>query len=127
MIQTVAIGIIGVVLALTLRQTRPELALMVSLATGGLILILALGDLTNLVSFLTSLASRFGLDDGMIKAVLQMTGIAYLAEFGVQACKDAGEGSIAQKVELCGKVAIFLLCAPVVVEILSTLFGMVQL
>jgi len=33
-------------------------------------------------------------------------GIAYIAEFGAEVCRDAGEGAIASKVELAGKLLL---------------------
>ena len=35
--------------------------------------------------------------------MLKVTGIAYLAQFGMQLCIDAGQSSIASKIELAGK------------------------
>ena len=44
---------------------------------------------------------------------------AYIAEFGVQLCKDAGENSIAAKVELSGKILIMVVSAPVLLAVLD--------
>ena len=42
MLKIIAIGILGTVLAMVLKQVKPELALPVSLATGAIILIMAI-------------------------------------------------------------------------------------
>lgn len=57
----------------------------------------------------------------MFSTMLKVTGIAYIAEFGVQACKDAGENAIASKVELGAKILILSLCVPVVMNLLELL------
>jgi stage III sporulation protein AD len=51
--------------------------------------------------------------------VLKITGIAYIAEFGAEVCKDAGEGSIASKIELAGKVTIIVLAVPIITSLLD--------
>ena len=43
-----------------------------------------------------------------MKEILKVLGISYITEFASAICQDAGEKSIAGKIELAGKVAIFL-------------------
>lgn len=47
--------------------------------------------------------------------------MAYLATFGAQLSKDAGEGSIAALIELAGKVLILVLAIPLFTALLETL------
>jgi len=51
--------------------------------------------------------------------ILKVIGIAYIAEFGAQVCRDAGEGAVAAKVELAGKALVLLLALPIVYAILD--------
>ncbi|NLC37881.1 MAG: stage III sporulation protein AD, partial [Clostridia bacterium] len=46
---------------------------------------------------------------------------AYIAEFGAQVCRDAGETAIASRVEFAAKVLIIVLAIPIVVAILETI------
>ena len=46
-------------------------------------------------------------------------GVAYLAQFASDLCRDAGEGAVAGKVELAGRVLILALCLPVFAAILE--------
>ena len=62
-----------------------------------------------------SAADRSALCGGittLFTTMLKVTGIAYIAEFAVQACKDAGETGIASKIELSAKILILGMCAP---------------
>lgn len=124
MIQIIAIGIIGAILSLIVRQQKPELAMVISLGTGIILILLVLNDASTLVQFLGEIAQKYSIDAALFKTVLKITGIAYLAEFGIQACKDAGESAIAGKVELGAKVLILGLCAPIVLEVLELLARM---
>ena len=127
MLKIIAIGILGTVLAMVLKQVKPELALPVSLATGAIILIMAIPQALELMDGLKTMAGQFGMDGDMLKTVFKTTAMAYISEFGVATCKDAGEASIAKKIELFGKISIFLLCVPIIGQIISVLHGMVQL
>ncbi|MNJ03061.1 Stage III sporulation protein AC/AD protein family protein [compost metagenome] len=55
-----------------------------------------------------------------LKTVLKIIGIAYIAEFGAQIVRDAGQESIASKIELAGKVLILVLAIPIISIIIET-------
>jgi stage III sporulation protein AD len=52
-------------------------------------------------------------------SVLKITGIAYISEFGAEICRDAGEGAIASKIEMAGKVIIIALAIPVITSLID--------
>jgi stage III sporulation protein AD len=73
------------------------------------------------VASLEELAARANLNPFFLQTVLKVVGVAYLASFTAQICRDAGESAIAGKVELVGKVAILILALPVMWAILDTM------
>ncbi len=108
----VAVGVISAVLAITVKKTNPELALEMSVAAGILILLMVLEYLRDAVEYIKDLADMLGGAYDGIQTVLKVVGIAYIAEFAVQSLKDAGEGAIAKKIELAGKLIIVVLTLP---------------
>ena len=119
MIKIVSIGIIGALLTLVLRQLRPELAMLCALITGAVLVFSIIDQAALLLAKLAEISARFETDAGIFSTMLKITGVAYIAEFGVQACRDAGENAIASKVELGGKVVMLGLCVPVVMNLLE--------
>lgn len=117
--QIVVIGIIGAVLSITIKKHNAEMSLMVALATGIIIFFGMLDKIGELMLVLKSIADVGGINSYYITLVLKVIGIAYIAEFGVQLCKDAGENSIAAKVELSGKILIMVVSAPVLLAVLD--------
>ncbi len=118
-LQVVAVGFVATTLLVIIRQQRPELAVLLSIAVGTLIFLFVLGQLATVLRALEELAARAGLDRFYLTTVLKIIGVAYLAEFGAQVCRDAGEGAVAAKVELAGKVLILVLAVPVIVAVLE--------
>ncbi len=53
------------------------------------------------------------------RVMMKALGIAFLVAISASFCRDLGENSIAEKVELCGKTAILALSIPVLTEILK--------
>ena len=102
----VGLAVLGVTLALTVRSFRPELALLIGVATGIAVLLSVVGELTGVIDALRAAARQYGVDEGYLGVLLKIIGIAYLAQFGVQICRDAGESAAAAKVELAGRVLV---------------------
>lgn len=118
-LQITAIGLITTLLVIIVKQQRPDIAMMISLAAGSVIFILLLGNIKTIVSSVESMAQKANLDSIYITTVLKVIGIAYIAEFGSQICKDSGEGAIASKIELGGKILIMVLALPILTALLE--------
>lgn len=118
-IQIVGIGLVATVLIIILRRQKPEIAVQVSIVTGIVIFMLLASKLSAVIDLLEDYADKAQLRPIYFTTVLKITGIAYIAEFGAEICKDAGEGSIASKIELAGKVIIVVLAAPIITSLLD--------
>jgi stage III sporulation protein AD len=117
--RVVAFAFISVVLIVVLRQERPELAMLVGVTAGAMLVLQMLAPLGQAVAALADLAARARVERFYLDTVLRVIGVAYLAEFGSQMCRDAGEGALASKVELAGKVIIMVLAVPVVTAVVE--------
>lgn len=118
-LQIIGIGIVAAVIIIILRVQKPEIALQASIVTGIVIFMLLASKLAAVVEVLESFADKADIKPVYFTTVLKITGIAYIAEFGAEVCKDAGEGSIASKIELGGKVTIVVLAVPIITSLLD--------
>lgn len=116
----VGIGLLAGILINLLKQHKPELAMQLSIATGVMLFILMLSRVMDVVEVLQTLGTKAKLDQAHMGTVLKIIGIAYVADFGSQVLQDAGEKSVASKVEMAGKVLIMLLAVPIVLAIVDT-------
>ncbi len=115
----VGIAIAGAVLSLLIKSYKPELAIAVPILTAVLIIGMCVPYLEAVIAMFEDIASRAGIDSSHLKIVLKITGVAYLCQFGADICRDSGEGAIAGKIELGGKVIIMTLSMPIVYSLLS--------
>lgn len=123
-LRMVGIGLVVAVMAVTIRTTRPELALPLSLAGGAFLLLLVLQRLAGIVGVLTDLASRAHLSAPYLQIVLKVIAVSYLVGLGAQVCRDAGERALADKVELAGRILILAMALPIMVAVVDTVTGM---
>jgi len=124
-IQIVGIGIIAAVLAVLLKQQKPELAIHISIAAGVIIFLLMLGKLISVIQILQEMSQKVQMDFAYLSTVLKIIGIAYIAEFGSQVCKDAGEGAIASKIEFGGKIIIMVMAVPIIIALLDLILQII--
>ena len=118
-IKIIGIGLVALIIIILLKQYKPEFAIYISLLAGVLILLLVMDQLTQVISLLQSLESKASINSTFLAILLKITGIAFLAEFAVSVCKDAGEGAIASKIEIGSKIIIIAMSIPIISSLLE--------
>lgn len=118
-IKIIIIGIIAGLIAVLLKNDKPEIAMQISLAAGVVIFILMISKLTVVIQAMQEIANRINLNVVYLNTVLKIIGIAYLASFGVEICKDSGQHSIAGKIEFAGKILIITLAIPILMAVMD--------
>lgn len=120
-IKIIGIGLISLVVIVIIKQYRPEFAVYVSLIAGALILVLVLDKMSGVINLLSNLANKTSINKDFIFLLIKITGIAFLTEFAVSICKDAGESAIATKIDMGGKVMIIAISIPIISSLLETI------
>jgi stage III sporulation protein AD len=120
-LQVVALGLIVAVFAVLLRRERPEMAMILALGFGVIVFLMVLNKLGAIITVFQDVTRRAQVDELYLTTLLKILGIAYIAEFGAQVCRDSGEGTVANKIELAGKVLIMILALPIFVAILEAI------
>ncbi|MFZ5353563.1 MAG: stage III sporulation protein AD [Bacillota bacterium] len=121
----VLIGIAAAVLAVILRQEKPEIAMQVSIVTGLIIFIFIITKLNSVITVLKHFAGKANIDLLYFTTILKVIAIAYITEFGAQICRDAGEGAIASKIEFSGKILIMIISIPILAALLDIIIKII--
>ncbi len=115
----IGIALIAMILCVLLKGYRPEYSVFLSLIAGIIILLMALDALTPMMGTLSQLIEVSGQGKETFSILLKALGVCFITQLAADACRDAGEGAIASKVELAGKVVILLLAMPLFEQIIS--------
>lgn len=91
------------------------------MAAGMIIFYYVLTQISVVFQFITELLDMVAIEKGYYLQLLKMLGVAYLAEFSAAICKDAGQQSIAEMIELFAKITIVVLSIPGLVFLVETL------
>ena len=119
-VRAVLICVSGALLGALLARF-PELRMGVTLAAGLCAVALCLSGLGESVNTLREMASQAGLGGGAMASMLRAMGVAALAEFGAQLCRDAGESALAGRVELAGRVTLLGIALPLLADLTGRL------
>ena len=115
----VMVGIIAALLAVVLKEEKPEMAVAISIVTGLVIFVFVITKLNSVMTVLKHFAAKANIDVLYFSTILKVIAIAYITEFGAQICRDAGEGAIAAKVEFAGKVLIMVIAIPILAALMD--------
>ena len=118
-IKIVGIGLIALVIAIIIKQYRPEYAIYVSIVAGILILVFTMSKITGIINLLKSISDKTYINKKFLSILLKITGIAIITEFAVSICTDAGEKAIASKIEIGRKVIIIAMSIPIISSLLE--------
>ena len=121
-----AIGIIAALLIGFLRESKPEIALIVSLAAGALILIFVVDYLVQAFQVFEILMEKSGIDKDLIGAIIKIVGIGYITEFAANICLDSNNKAIADKIQFGGKVLILVISLPLLNAMIDIILSLLQ-
>ena len=120
-VKIVMIGITGVLLALFLKESKPEYSVYLSFAVGICILGYAVEKLSYLFESIKKIQEFLPVDEKYVLVLLKMTGATYIGQFSSSICKDAGYQMIGTQIDLFCKLSVMVLSMPVLLAILDTI------
>lgn len=120
MLQVALVGIAGVLLALQIRSVKPEMAVYLGIATSILIMLQVVEKLTQILEGLRRIQEYLTVHGTYVEALWKVIGIAYIAEFSSDICKDAGHSALACQIGIFSKLSILAVSMPVLEALLQT-------
>lgn len=111
----------GVMLALMLKQVKPEYSIVIGMAVCICIFIYVLSKLQVVLGYLKQLEAMIHVDSMYLDIVLKMLGITYITQLASDICKDAGYSAVSNQIELFAKVSVLFLSFPVLMTLVKTI------
>ncbi len=121
-VRIAVIGVITAIVVIMLKDHRADIALLVGLAGGIIILLSVIDYLGEIFGFMSELTQKAGIDGSIIKILIKIVGIGYIADFAAGIVEDSGSRALAEKVALAGKLMILVISLPIIrllIEIVS--------
>lgn len=106
----------AVILAAALERYTPWASVLISLGTGAVVLIYLLPQIRQTAEGIKTVFSFVG--EGRAGILLKVVGISFIAQVTAQACTDAGQKAMGDKIELAARIFIAVYALPLITEIL---------
>ncbi len=125
-------AIICVFVGLIVKKENSDMAALLRISGGALLAAACIYMLSPILSYINEIAAVISASENISEALgvlLRVFGVAMLTQICANICRDCGEGSIAQYVELGGKLEMLILSLPLFHEILDmavTVLGMAE-
>lgn len=124
-IQIVGIALVSTFLALIVKEQKPNFAFLLIVFVGCSIFLFLVDKIYSVVQMIEKLAADAKVNLIYVETILKIIGIAYIAEFASQITKDAGQGTIASKIELAGKILILAMAIPILTVLIETIIQLI--
>ena len=118
-IQIVGLGLVATFLAAVLNQHKSSITSLFIVFVGSVMFLILIDQIHSILQMIERVASEAKVSNVYVETLLKIIGIAYIAEFGAQITKDAGQGAIASKIELAGKILILVMAIPILTVVLK--------
>jgi stage III sporulation protein AD len=122
-LQLLGCGFLTLVVYLVLQEYKSNTAIFVVTAFGILVLVQSTEYLQQIIDTLLAVCVQAGVRIAYFTVILKMIGIAWLAEFLCQICRDAGSGALAVKLEFAAKISILMMFFPILTELLHSIIA----
>ncbi|WP_459500261.1 stage III sporulation protein AD [Bacillus sp. C1] len=123
MLQIVGLGLVATFLAAVLNQHKSSITTLFIVFIASVMFLLLIDQIHSILRMIERVASEAKVSNVYVETLLKIIGIAYIAEFGAQITKDAGQGAIASKIELAGKILILVMAIPILTVVIETILG----
>lgn len=119
LLKIVAIALVTVFAHMLVKQTKPEIAVLISIVGSIIIITLVVSSLKSVLNTFYSIIETTNLEIGIVSSIIKIVSIGYIAEFGANICIDAGAGSIADKILFAAKIVILIIAMPIITNVIN--------
>ncbi len=123
-VKILAVGLLTTVAYILVKQTRPEIAMIISIAGSVLLITMTVTTLTDVFSSFYDIFTATGIEFELLAPLIKIIAIGYLAEFGSNICQDAGASSVADKILFSAKIIILLISLPIINSVIDAVVNL---
>ena len=120
----IATAIVAVVASTIIKQYRQDIALLINICAGLMMVLLCLQDFSTILDNIVGLSNVSSISNGLVLPLIKVLGIGYITEFCADIADDAGNKTISSKLLLGGKIAICLVALPIISNLVKAILSL---
>ena len=119
LLKILAVALVTVFAHILIKQTKPEIAMLITIVGSILIIIMAVNVLNSVISSFYKIFQQTGVESSLLTPLIKIVAIGYIAEFGANICADAGASSVADKILFSAKLIILVIALPIITTVID--------
>lgn len=119
------LGILGILVAVQFKANKPEYGMYMGFAISILIFGYGFHQVQALIEQFEMIRGFLGDSKQYLTVLLRVIGVTYICEFSSGICKDAGYGSVAEQIEIFGKLSVMFAGLPILFAVIEQIQGLV--
>ncbi len=118
-VQILGIALVATLLSVILKNYRPEFSVCVAVIFGGIFMLYICKNVETVFEGIRRICNDAGIKTIYLEIMFKVIGVSYMCEFISSVCKDAGESSVALKIDIAGKLIILSASVPIFKELIN--------
>ena len=119
LLKILAVALVTVFANMLVKQTKPEIAILISIVGSVIIITMTVNALNAVISSFYQIFLSTGVESALLTPLLKIIAIGYIAEFGANICADAGASSVADKILFAAKLIILVISLPIITTVID--------
>lgn len=119
------LGILGILLAVQFKANKPEYGMYIGFAISILIFSYGVHQAQAVIEQFHIIQGFLGESKQYLSVLLRVIGVTYICEFSSGICKDAGYGSIAEQIEIFGKLSVMFAGIPILFAVIEQIQSLI--
>ena len=112
--------IVIVLMAMLFKQGKSEYGMFLIILASLSLFLLILSEMQTVIETIRKIRQYIVFEETYINILIKMIGISYLTQFSSDVCKDSGYQTLANQIQIFGKISVLAVCMPILLTLLET-------
>ena len=126
-VKIAAICLVAAVMAKVIQPSNRDLAALLSISAVIFAAFLTVDGISEVFAGVSSVLGSTGINRSYISIAFRALGICYIIELCSSSCRDCGETALGSVLEISGRVAISLMCLPLLKEFIEVVKNVLEI
>ncbi|MCD7771704.1 MAG: stage III sporulation AC/AD family protein [Oscillospiraceae bacterium] len=122
-----ALCIVTAIIAKTIQPTNQDIAIVITIAGVAAVAFSIIGTISDVLYEVKNLTGISDVSGSYISIVFRVLGICYVCEISSSCCRDCGESALASVIDIAGRVAVSVICMPLIKNFIETVESILEL
>lgn len=124
LLRILALCLSAALICAAIRAAHPQIAMAVALGCGAAVMLLSLEDMSVFADALRKLDDLSGSAEVGGVQLIRVCGVAMVAEFASDICRDAGESALARRIDVGIRLGVAAAALPAASRIMENIAGL---